>query len=199
MSNATYRAFDPWRPSPVKEISRRQIVESHYFNVDHVVYESNQIGTFDRYFIHENNGETVGVIARTDDGRIPLVEQYRLANHRWTMEIPAGHANDSSERPRDVAVRKLAEEAGYSADRLIQFTRFMNTPGYSTQHTSLFFATGLTPAEREPIGPESPRSNVRLVDVEEAYQMVINGTILDAKSVIAIMRLHSGSLEHIDD
>ena len=26
MSNETYRQFDPWRPSPVKEISRRQIV-----------------------------------------------------------------------------------------------------------------------------------------------------------------------------
>ena len=43
MSNETYRQFDPWRPSPVKEISRRQIVETHYFNVDHVSYESNQI------------------------------------------------------------------------------------------------------------------------------------------------------------
>ena len=51
MSNETYRQFDPWRPSPVKEISRRQIVETHYFNVDHVSYESNQIGSFERYFV----------------------------------------------------------------------------------------------------------------------------------------------------
>ena len=56
MSNETYRQFDPWRPSPVKEISRRQIVETHYFNVDHVSYESNQIGSFERYFVQENNG-----------------------------------------------------------------------------------------------------------------------------------------------
>ena len=58
MSNETYRQFDPWRPSPVKEISRRQIVETHYFNVDHVSYESNQIGSFERYFVQENNGDT---------------------------------------------------------------------------------------------------------------------------------------------
>ncbi|MBM6699466.1 NUDIX hydrolase [Bifidobacterium pullorum subsp. saeculare] len=199
MSNETYRPFDPWRPSPVKEICRKQIVESHYFNVDHVTYESNQIGSFERYFIHENNGETVGVIALTDDGRVPLVEQYRLANHRWTLEIPAGHADSPAERPMQVAARKLAEEAGFEARRLVQFTRFLNTPGYSTQHTSLFLAKGLTPAERTDIGPESPRSNVRLVDVEDAYQMVINGTVVDAKSVIAILRLHSGSLDHIDD
>ena len=63
MSNETYRQFDPWRPSPVKEISRRQIVETHYFNVDHVSYESNQIGSFERYFVQENNGDTVAVLA----------------------------------------------------------------------------------------------------------------------------------------
>ncbi len=62
MSNETYRQFDPWRPSPVKEISRRQIVETHYFNVDHVSYESNQIGSFERYFVQENNGDTVAVL-----------------------------------------------------------------------------------------------------------------------------------------
>lgn len=82
MSNETYRQFDPWRPSPVKEISRRQIVETHYFNVDHVSYESNQIGSFERYFVQELNGDTVAVLAVTEDGMIPLVEQYRIANHR---------------------------------------------------------------------------------------------------------------------
>lgn len=78
MSNETYRQFDPWRPSPVKEIFRRQIVETHYFNVDHVSYESNQIGSFERYFVQELNGDTVAVLAVTEDGMIPLVEQYRL-------------------------------------------------------------------------------------------------------------------------
>ena len=185
MSNETYRQFDPWRPSPVKEISRRQIVETHYFNVDHVSYESNQIGSFERYFVQENNGDTVAVLAVTDDGMIPLVEQYRIANHRWTLEIPAGHANNPSERP--------------TATKLTQFTRFMNTPSYSTQHTAIFFATGLTPASRQEIGPETPRSDVRMVSVDDAYEMVVNGTIVDAKTMVAILRLKSGTLDHLND
>lgn len=199
MSNETYRQFDPWRPSPVKEISRRQIVETHYFNVDHVSYESNQIGSFERYFVQENNGDTVAVLAVTDDGMIPLVEQYRIANHRWTLEIPAGHANNPSERPTDVAKRKLAEEAGFDATKLTQFTRFMNTPSYSTQHTAIFFATGLTPASRQEIGPETPRSDVRMVSVDDTYEMVVNGTIVDAKTMVAILRLKSGTLDHLND
>lgn len=104
-----------------------------------------------------------------------------------------------SERPTDVAKRKLAEEAGFDATKLTQFTRFMNTPSYSTQHTAIFFATGLTPASRQEIGPETPRSDVRMVSVDDAYEMVVNGTIVDAKTMVAILRLKSGTLDHLND
>lgn len=40
MDSDTYRPFDPWRPTPVKEESRKQIVETHYFNVDRVAFSS---------------------------------------------------------------------------------------------------------------------------------------------------------------
>ncbi|MBT1174827.1 NUDIX hydrolase [Bifidobacterium sp. LC6] len=198
MSNETYRQFDPWRPSPVKEINRKQIVKTHYFNIDHVSYESAKGGQFDRYCIQDNSGDTVAVLALTDDGKIPLVEQYRVASHRWTLEIPGGHALDS-ERPLETAKRKLADEGGYEAKHYAQFTRFLNTPSYSTQHTAIFFATGLTPVSRRAIGPETPRSEVRLVSVDEAYEMILNGTIVDAKTIVAILRLKSGSLDHLND
>ncbi|MCH4160411.1 NUDIX domain-containing protein [Bifidobacterium sp.] len=192
MGNVTYRHFDPWRPSPVREESRNQIVESHYFNVDRVAFESAQVGHFERYILHENNGDTVAVLAMTDDHKIPFVEQYRIPTHRWTLEIPAGHATNPSERPLDVAIRKLRQEAGFEAEHYTQFGRFINTPSFSTQHTSMFLATNLTATDRSSIGPESPRSNVRLYDVEEAYKMVLNGVIVDAKSVIAVLRAHCG-------
>ncbi len=95
MSNETYRQFDPWRPSPVKEISRIQIVETHYFNVDHVSYESNQIGSFQRYFVQENNGDTVAVLAVTDDGMIPLG---RAVSHRQPS-LDVGYSGWSREQP----------------------------------------------------------------------------------------------------
>ena len=45
------------------------------------------------------------------------------------------------------------------------------------------------------LGPESPVSNVRLVPIQDAYEMVLNGTIVDAKSVIAIQHEHILMLE----
>ena len=184
MSNETYRRFDPWRTAPVKEEVRKQIVASHYFNVDHVAFNSSEVGHFERYLVQENGGDTVGVLAVTEDGQIPLVEQYRIPTHRWTLEIPAGHALSPDERPLDVAARKLREEAGFEAERFSQFSRFINTPSFSNQHTALFLATGLTPSDRSKLGPETPRAEVRLFSLDEAYDMVINGTIVDAKTII---------------
>lgn len=198
MSNETYRQFDPWRPAPVRETERKDVYKTHYFNIDRISFESNDGNEFERYCINANSGDTVAVLALTDDGKIPLVEQYRVATHRWTLEIPGGHAL-GDERPLDTAKRKLAEEGGFEAERYTQFARFLNTPSYSTEHTSIYFATKLTPASRQSIGPETPRSEVRLVTLDQAYEMVVNGTIVDAKTIIAILRLKSGDFEHIND
>ena len=113
------------------------------------------------------------------------------------MEIPAGHANAPSEQYLDVASRKLREEAGYEASKLTQFTRFINTPSFSSQYTALYLATGLKEVDRSAIGPETPRPAVRLYTQQEAMEMVTNGAIVDAKTIIAILRLHEGLLEHI--
>lgn len=191
----TYRPFDRWRTAPIKEESRKQVLSTHYFDVDLVSLEAENIGHFARYVLRENDGDTVAVLAITDDGRIPLVEQYRIPNHSWTLELPAGHAVKKNERALDVARRKLRDEAGYEAESFDQFVRFVNTPSFSTQHTVVYRATGLKEVERTMIGPESPVSNVRLVPVQEAYEMVLNGTIVDAKSVIAIQHEHIKMLE----
>ncbi|PXY87945.1 NUDIX domain-containing protein [Bifidobacterium asteroides] len=192
MTTQIYRRFDPWRTSPVQEKARKQIMDSHYFSVDRVTFESSDNQTFDRSIVSEKHGDTIAVLAITDDGRIPLVEQYRLPTHRWTLELPAGHPLNDKEAPIDVATRRLREEAGYKAASFNQFARFINTPSFSTQHTTLFYAEGLTPVQPASLAPETPHQNVRLFTVAEAYDMVIAGTILDAKTTIAILRAKIG-------
>ncbi|BDR54480.1 ADP-ribose pyrophosphatase [Bombiscardovia apis] len=192
MTQQIYRRFDPWRTAPVQEIDRKEVLASHYFSVDQVTYASAQNKQFTRTMLNESTGDTIAVLAMTDEGTIALIEQYRLPTHRWTLELPAGHPRDSSERPLEVAQRKLREEAGYEARSFTQFERFINTPSFSNQHTALFYAQDLTQVERGKLGPETPHHDVRLVSIDEAYDMVIAGTILDAKTVIAILRTKAG-------
>lgn len=188
----TYRKFDPWRVPPVQEDSRQQILDAYYFSVEKVDLSAANFGHFSRTILREKMGDTVAVLALTHDKRIPFVEQYRIPTHRWTLEIPAGHASSPDEKPAEVAARKLREEAGLEAAEFSQIYRFINTPSFSTQHTALFLARDLSDVTRDPKGPESQRSSVRYVPLDEAYDMVNNGTIIDAKTIIAVLAAKSG-------
>ena len=113
MSNETYRQFDPWRPLrsrrfPVDRLWRRIISMSITSPMSR-----DQIGSFERYFVQENNGDTVAVLAVTDDGMIPLVEQ--VSHRQPSLDVGFRPVTPTTrpERPTDVAKRKLAEEAGF--------------------------------------------------------------------------------------
>ncbi|HEY6024231.1 MAG TPA: NUDIX hydrolase [Pseudolabrys sp.] len=59
----------------------------------------------------------VAIVARTPDGTIPIVRQYRPALENFTWELPAGTL-DKDESPADCCRRELLEETGYPAQAL---------------------------------------------------------------------------------
>ena len=56
----------------------------------------------------------LAIVARTPDGRFPLVRQYRPALEGFTWELPAGLV-DRGEDPAVGCARELLEETGYPA------------------------------------------------------------------------------------
>jgi 8-oxo-dGTP pyrophosphatase MutT (NUDIX family) len=56
----------------------------------------------------------LAILARTPDGRIPIVRQYRPALEAFTWELPAGLL-DPGEDPAAGCARELLEETGYPA------------------------------------------------------------------------------------
>lgn len=65
-------------------------------------------GVFHSLKVHDY----VTVLAVTEDGRVPLVRQYRPAIDRTTLELPGGLL-DGSGSAEDCAVAELVEEVGY--------------------------------------------------------------------------------------
>ena len=62
----------------------------------------------------------VAVIPIDAQGRLILVEQWRRAIERITLELPAGML-DPNESPEDCAQRELQEETGFKAGSLRHF------------------------------------------------------------------------------
>lgn len=124
-----------------------------------------------------------GVVAVMDD-RVCLVRQWRVALGRMTLEIPAGKV-EGNEPPDACAARELAEETGLVAERLELLAVQYGSPGFTDEHTAVYFAHGLAQGPARP--DEGELVNVVWVPIEDAIEAVRAGLIDDAKTVTGIL------------
>lgn len=86
------------------------------------------------------------VILAEVDGKIVLVEQPRVPTGGRCLELPAGLIGDGSgeDDVESAARRELAEETGYSAERIERLGEFYSSPGMVAESFTLVRATGLS-------------------------------------------------------
>jgi len=126
-------------------------------------------------------------IAALQDGKIALIRQFRPSIEKQIWEVPAGTL-EPGEDPADCALRELAEETGYRAKEVAHLLSFYVAPGYSTEFLHLFLARELTPGEQSFDEAESI-DEVAWFSLKEAQQMIDDGRIVDAKTIIAVQHL----------
>jgi ADP-ribose pyrophosphatase len=99
------------------------------------------------YVTRNGSQSAVAVVAITDEGKVLLVEQYRLPVGERTIEIPAGLAGDTAgtedEALQTAAERELLEETGYRARQWTELCAGYPTPGLTDERIVLFLAQGL--------------------------------------------------------
>jgi len=86
------------------------------------------------------------ILAIDDDGRVILVDQYRVPLGRRCLELPAGLVGDeqAGESVEVAAARELAEETGYRAAAITSLGDYCSSPGMVSESFTLVRATGLT-------------------------------------------------------
>jgi ADP-ribose pyrophosphatase len=138
--------------------------------------------TYVREVVH-HPGSAV-IVPAFDDGTIALVRQYRHPAVRYLLELPAGTLNDK-ERPEEGAARELEEELGLVAGRMEKLSEFFVSPGYCEEKMWLYLATDLTTTAQR-LDEDETIEIVRL-PLERALQMITDGEIEDAKTIIGLM------------
>jgi len=140
-----------------------------------------------RDVIHHSG--SVVVLAVDDSRAVPRVlleRQYRHAAGDYLWELPAGRI-DPGEEELKAAQRELLEETGYTAAKWRRILKFYASPGFVAETMSVFLASGLRAGEAQP--EEDEIIFKRLVPLPTAVNMVLRGTIRDAKTISSILWL----------
>lgn len=125
----------------------------------------------------------VAVVPVTKEGNIILVRQFRHPIGQVILEIPAGKL-DPGEAPADCAVRELAEETGFRANKLRKLTAMYTTPGFSNEIIHLYLAQDLVESDKQP--DEDEFIHTEVFTSEQVHQMMASGELCDAKSLVAL-------------
>lgn len=125
----------------------------------------------------------VAIVAMPTPKTIVLVKQYRHPVDAELWEVPAGMI-ESGEPPLETAKRELIEETGYRAERWRALWSIFTTPGFCNERIYFFVAEGLSEGAAAPEDDE--RFELRVWDVEAAWQLVERDEVRDAKTQIAL-------------
>ena len=96
----------------------------------------------------EHPGAVV-IVPLLDDGRVCLVQNYRIAVDATLVELPAGTL-EPGESPAATAARELAEETGYTATNWQKLGELLMSPGIMHERTYMFVRAAYRVARRRP-------------------------------------------------
>lgn len=165
-------------------LSSQTLFEGRVIRVtlDKVRLENGRTST--REVVHHHGG--AGIVALNEHNEIYLVRQYRYALDQELIEIPAGKL-EAGEDPLHAARRELSEEAGLTATTWTDLAPFIPTCGYCNEIIHLYVARGLAPVGQHL--DEDEFLSLFTVPLQKAYEMVLNGEIIDGKTVAAVLKV----------
>ena len=128
---------------------------------------------------------SVVIVPEVDEDHVCLIRNVRVAVNQTLIELPAGTL-DPNESPLDCSFRELAEETGFRAKQMTPLVTIYPAPGILDEKMHIFVATDLSAGEaaREP-GEEIENL---IVTWKEAFEMIRDNEIIDAKTIVGLMR-----------
>lgn len=126
----------------------------------------------------------VVILPLLDPDTVILIKNERYVVQKTLWELPAGTL-ETEEEPITCAKRELIEETGYSAKRFTPLLKFYSSPGFCNEELFVYVAE-----ELEFVGQnldETEEIETIPVRLTEAYKMIREGIICDAKTICALL------------
>lgn len=124
------------------------------------------------------------VLAVTPDDQVVLVRQWRYATGKALLEVPAGKLDDG-EDPAVCALRELAEETPYTAERVEKILHFYSAPGFCDEVLYIYRAINVLPNSTSQPDEDEFVETV-LLNRQQVREKIASNEICDAKTLIAL-------------
>lgn len=164
--------------------SRELVLKNRWHHYLHDHGKKPDGSDFDYYYIDVRY--SCAVVALTKDRQLIMVNQYRYPTNKWTWEVPGG-GGEAELSPEKLIAKELLEETGYQAGswEFLNLIDVMN--GYSSDQSYVFLARDCFKVGDQQLEASEQGMNVVLFSVEEVYQKIANGEIVDSFTLAALM------------
>ncbi len=164
-------------------VDRKLVKKARIFDMyeDTIILPDGREAIYD-YLEHKGAAAVIPVL---EDGRILMVRQFRNALDRYTLEIPAGGRNSTSEDYMVAAARELEEETGYKSEKLTHLVDVRTAVAFSNEKIAIFVAENLVKTEQHL--DEDEFIDVKAYTIDELNSLIKSGAIEDSKTISSIM------------
>jgi 8-oxo-dGTP pyrophosphatase MutT (NUDIX family) len=168
-----------------KRLTKKIAYDNPWIQVSHEEVQRPN-GSEGIYGVVHFKSRAIGVVAIDSDDTTWLVKQSRYPNNEFTIEIPEG-GGPLDEAPIEAAKRELKEEVGLIADHWEPLLEMRTSNSVTDEVAYVFLASDLTQGEQAL--EETEDIEVIKVPFSDAVEMALDGAIVDAISVAAILKV----------
>jgi ADP-ribose pyrophosphatase len=165
---------------PWKKLSESILFKNNWwtYKKDALELPSGKSGEY--HYVHSNGSSMIVPIM--NDGRVVMVKQYRYLAERESIEFPCGSVKDGSMHD-ETAWHELAEETGYSSNRLFMVGEFNPYNGITNEMCHVYIARELQHVGGTP--DETEEFELMPLTSEEIDAKIRSGEIWDGMSIAA--------------
>jgi len=170
--------------NPWTTISKKEVYDNPWIKVEeHQVITPNQKKGIYGKVIFKNLA--IGILPLDENGYTWLVSQYRYTVDEYAWEIPMG-GGPADQTALESAKRELKEETGLKANEWTELLKIHTSNSVTDEVGYVYLAKDLT--QGEPEFDDTEDLKIWHLPFQEAYQMVLDGQITDAISMVAILK-----------
>jgi ADP-ribose pyrophosphatase len=126
------------------------------------------------------------VVPFLSDNEVLIIKSYRHLVDSIQFEIPSGYIEDG-ETPMDAAIREFNEETGYNTSKILFVGEYTLDYSMFEQKGYIYAAYDLVKKNKQELGIME-HIKVDALTINQLKDMLFNGKILNAASIVALYR-----------